>query len=81
MTSDGCKRAQTLSIEQQHMKTLHATRPNDTVSVVSQPVGDACQWAAAEIARLQAALGEIQGARSLKQCVTVASTALSHTLA
>lgn len=68
-----------MSVQEHHLQTLRATRPNDPVSVVSQPVGEACQWAAAEIERLRGALIEIQGSATLQHCVTVASTTLAGT--
>lgn len=66
-----------MSTEDQHLHTLRATWPNDSISVVSQPVGEACQWAVVEIERLRAALVEIKGSETLQHCRTVAATALS----
>jgi hypothetical protein len=67
-----------MSNMERHLQILRATKPNDPVSVASQPVGEACQWAVAEIARLRAALVEIQASATLQHCVAVAATALSE---
>jgi hypothetical protein len=57
--------------------TLRNTRPNDPISVVSSPVGEACQWAAKEIEKLSNALARVMEATSLEQAVNEASIALS----
>ncbi len=49
-----------------HMHTLRTTKPNDTSSNVSTPVGEACQWAVQRIAELEAELEKNHDAAKLR---------------